>query len=173
MIDIGMDYELISKLNQAVFYKYNVGILALINKAIFFFFGSFTMSSSTSENRNLLQICNGCEDQMELLTLHITKNPNRKFWICRGCTKFQWAENRKPSEDKIDLLVEEVRKLALEIHCLSAKFQSLHKELEHMRECEVQRRFLDDELRRRQTPRYDFIKILVIVVLCFLFKYYL
>ena len=80
------------------------------------------MSSGTSENRNSLQICNICSDHMELLTSHTTKNPNYKFWMCRGCKNFQWTEDRKSSEDKIDLLMEEVRKLALEIECLSVKF---------------------------------------------------
>ena len=117
-------------------------------------------------------MCNRCGNHMELLTSRTTKNPNRKFWICRGCKNFQWTEDRKPSEEKIDLLADEVRKLALEIECLSVKFQLLHKELEHMREREVQRRLLDDELRKREAPRYDFIKILMIVVLCFLLKYY-
>ena len=75
---------------------------------------------------------------MELLTSRTIKNLNYKFWICRGCKNFQWEEEKnKPSEKKIDLLMEEVRKLALEIKCLSDKFQLLHKELEHMRECEV------------------------------------
>ena len=90
------------------------------------------MSSNTSENQSSSLICNRCSDQMELLTSHTTKNLNRKFWFCRGCKNFQWAEDRKPSEEKIVLLVEEVRKLALEIECLSVKFQLLHKELEHM-----------------------------------------
>ena len=93
---------------------------------------------------------------MELLTSRTTKNPNRKFWLCKRCNNFQWAEDRKPSEEKIDFLVEEVRKLALEIECLSVKFKLLY----------------DDELRRRQTPKYDYIKILVIVVICYLFKCY-
>ena len=109
---------------------------------------------------------------MELLTSRTTKNPNRKFWICRGCKNFQWAGDRKPTEEKIDLLADEITKLGLEIECLSVKFQLLHKELEHMREREVQRQLLDDELRKREAPRYDFIKILMIVVLCFLLKYY-
>ena len=133
---------------------------------------SQTMSSNTSENRSSLQMCNGCGDPMEILTSHTQKNPNRKFWTCRGCNNFQWAEDHKPSEGKINLLADEVRKLALEIECLSVKFQLLHKELEHMRDREVQRRLLDDELRKREAPRSDFIKLIVIVVLCFLFKYY-
>ena len=116
-------------------------------------------------------MCNGCGDQMELLISHTTKNPNIKFWICRGCTNFQWAEDRKSSEEKINLLVDEVRKLALEIECLSVKFQLLYKELEHMRDREVQRQLLDDELRKREARQYDFIKLIMIVVLCFLFKY--
>ena len=130
------------------------------------------MSFKLSENRSSLQMCNGCGNHMELLTSRTTKNLNRKFWICRGCKNFQWAEDRKPSKEKIDVLADEVRKLALEIECLSVKFQLVHKELEHMREREVQRRLLDDELRKREAPRYDFIKILMIVVLCFLLKYY-
>ena len=93
---------------------------------------------------------------MELLTSRTTKNSNRKFWLCKGCNNFQCAEDRKPSEKKIDLLMEEVRKLALEIECLSVKFQLLY----------------DDELRMRQTPKYDYIKILVIGVICYLFKCY-
>ena len=132
---------------------------------------SQTMSSNTSENRSSLQMCNGCGDHMEILTSHTKKNPNRKFWICRECNNFQWAEDRKPSEGKINLLADEVRKLALEIECLSVKFQLLHKELKHMRDREVQRQLLDDELRKREAPRSDFIKLIVIVVLCFLFKY--
>ena len=67
-------------------------------------------------------MCNGCGDQMELLTSRTIKNLNRKFWICRGCNNFQWAEDRKPSEEKIDLLMEEVGKLALEIEYFSVKF---------------------------------------------------
>ena len=73
---------------------------------------------------------------MELLTSHTTKNSNRKFWLCKGCKNFQWAEDRKPSKEKTDLLVEEVRKLALDIKCLFVKFQLFHKQLEHMQECE-------------------------------------
>ena len=64
---------------------------------------------------------------MELLTSHTTKNPNRKFWLYKGCKNFQWAKYRKPNEKKIDLLVEEVRKLALDIGCLFVKFQLFHK----------------------------------------------
>lgn len=115
---------------------------------------SQTMSSNTSENRISSQMCNGCGDQMELLTSRTRKNPNRKFWICRGCNNFEWAEDCKPSEGKIDLLVDEVRKLALEIECLSVKFE-----------------LLQHELRKREAPRYDCIKLIMIVVLCFLFKY--
>ena len=43
--------------------------------------------------------------------------------------------------------------MALEIEFLSVKFQL----------CEAQRRLFNDELRRRQTPCYDFIRILVII----------
>ena len=82
---------------------------------------------------------------MKLLTSRTTKNLHHKFWICRGCKNFQLAENCKPSEEKIDLLADEVRKLTLEIECLFVKFQSLHIELEHMQEREVQRQLLDDE----------------------------
>ncbi|KDO67836.1 hypothetical protein CISIN_1g041503mg [Citrus sinensis] len=89
------------------------------------------MSSSTNESRNSLQVCNECGGQIELFTSHTTKNPNRKFWKCRVCKNFQWAEDRKFSNEKIDLLVEEVRKLTLEIERLSDKFRLLHKELEH------------------------------------------
>ena len=130
------------------------------------------MSSELSENQSSLQMCNRCVNHMELLTSRTTKNPNCKFRICRGCKNFEWAEDRKPSEDKIDLLADEVRKLALEIKCLFVKFQLLQKELKHMREREVHRRLLDDELQKREASRYDFIKILMIVVLCFLLKYY-
>ena len=66
--------------------------------------------------------------------------------------------------------MEEVRKLALKIECLSVKFQLFYKELEHIQECETQRRLFDGELRRRQTPCYDFIRILVIILICFIFK---
>ena len=109
---------------------------------------------------------------MELLTSCTTKNPNRKSWLSKGCKNFQWAEDRKPSEEKIDLLVEDVWKLALEIECLSVKFQLFHKQIEHIQECEMQRQLYDDELRRRHTPRYNYIKILVIVVICYIFKCY-
>lgn len=68
--------------------------------------------------------------------------------------------------------MEEVKKSVLEFEYLSVKFQLLHKELEHMQECEVQMKLFYDELRMRQTPRYDFIRILVIVVLCFILKCY-
>lgn len=40
---------------------------------------------------------------------------------------------------KIDLLVEEVRKLTLEIEYLSTKYQLFHKDLEDMQQCEVHR----------------------------------
>ena len=80
------------------------------------------MSSSTNETRNSLQICNECGEQMELFTSCTTKNPNRKFWKYRGCKNFEWVEDRKSCKEKIDLLVEEVKKLALEIECLSVKF---------------------------------------------------
>lgn len=93
-----------------------------------------TMSSSTNETRNSLQICNECGDQMELLTSRTTKNSNHKFWKCKGCKNFQWAEDCKSSEEKIDLLVKEVRKLTLGIECLSIKFKLSHKELENMQQ---------------------------------------
>ena len=53
------------------------------------------ISSSTNETQNSLQICNKYGDQMELLTSCTTKNPNRKFWKCRGCKNFQWTEDDK------------------------------------------------------------------------------
>ena len=90
---------------------------------------------------------------MELFTSHTTKNSNRKFWKCRVYKNFQWAKDRKFSDEKIDLLVEEVRKLTLEIECLSDKFQMLHKELEHT------------QLRSKYGPSYYFIKMFMIIVL--------
>ena len=61
------------------------------------------MSISTSEIRNSQQLCNRCGNYMELLMSHTTKNPNRKFWLCKRCNNFQWAEYRKPNEEKIDV----------------------------------------------------------------------
>lgn len=83
---------------------------------------------------------------MELLTLRTTKNSNHKFWLYKRCKNFQWAKDHKPSKEKIDLLVKEVRKLALEIECLSVKFQLFHKQIEHMQKCEMQRQLYDDKL---------------------------
>lgn len=40
----------------------------------------------------------------------------------RGCKNYEWTQDRKPSEEKINLLVEEVIKLSFEIECLSIKF---------------------------------------------------
>ena len=133
--------------------------------AVFLYFGSLsslwmTMSSSTNETRNSLQICNECNEQIELFTSRTTKNPNYNFWKCRGCKKFEWEEDHKCSEEKIDLLVEEVKKLALEIEWLSVKFQL----------CKAQRGLFNDELRRRQTPCYDLIRIHIIILLCFIFE---
>ena len=82
-----------------------------------------TMSSNTNETQNSLQICNDYGKQMELFTSRTIKNPNCKFWKCRRCKNFEWTKDRKSSEEKIDLLVDEVKKLALEIECLSVKFQ--------------------------------------------------
>ena len=130
------------------------------------------MSSNRYETQNSLQICNKYSDQIELLMSRTSKNPNRKFWKCWGCKNFQWVKDHKFSEEKIDLLVEEVRKLTLEIECLSVKFQLLHKELEYMQQCEVQRQLFDDEIWRRQTLGYDFIRTFVIVVLRFIYMFY-
>ena len=87
------------------------------------------MSSNINETRNSLQIYNKCSDKMELLTSRIKKNPNHKFCKCRGCKNFQSVENRKSSEEKIDLLVKEVRKLTLEIKCLFVEFYLFIKNL--------------------------------------------
>lgn len=88
-----------------------------------------TMSYSINETRNSLQKYNKCNDKMELLTSRITKNSNHKFWKCRGCKNFQSVEDRKSSEEKIDLLVKEVRKLTLEIKCLFVEFYLFIKNL--------------------------------------------
>ena len=56
--------------------------------------------------------------------------------------------------------MEEVRKLILEIERLSIKFQLLHKELEHM------------QVRSKHGPSYYFIKMFMIIVLCFILKFY-
>lgn len=90
-----------------------------------------TVSFNTNESQNSLHIYNEYGGQMELLTLHTIKNPNHKFRKYRVYKSFQWAEDRKFSNEKIDLLVKEVRKLTFEIECLSVKFQLLHKELKH------------------------------------------
>lgn len=98
-----------------------------------------TMLSGTNKIRNSVQIYNECSEQIELLMSCITKNPDCKSQKCRGCKNFAWTQDRKPSEEKINLLVEEVIKLAFEIECLSIKYQLFHKELKHMQECKVQR----------------------------------
>ena len=63
------------------------------NAFFYLYFGSLssllpTMSSSTNETRNSLLIYNEYDEQMELLTSHTTKNPNHKFWKCKGCKNF-------------------------------------------------------------------------------------
>ena len=105
-----------------------------------FMFGSLgsqliIVSSSTSEIQNSLQIYNKCSDWMKMLTSCTTKNPNNKLWLCKGCKNLQWAKDFKVSKKKIDFLVEEIRKLGLEVKCLSITFQLSPKELEQMQEC--------------------------------------
>lgn len=70
------------------------------------------------------------------------------------------VEDRKSNYKKIDLLIEEVRKLTLKIERLFVKFQLLHKELEHT------------QLRRKHTSGDNFIKLFVIIVLYIIFKIY-
>lgn len=93
------------------------------------------VSSSTSEIRKSLQIYNRCSNWMEILTSCTTKNPNNKLWFCKGCKNFQQAKDFKLSKEKIDFLGEEIRKLRLEVKCLSITFQLSPKELEQMQEC--------------------------------------
>ena len=101
--------------------------------------------SSTSENRTQVKACEKCSNSNKVLRISRTReNLNRKFWKCKGCGAFEWDDDRKSSEcndfggmedrsmneNKIDILLGEVRRLGHQMECLSLKFQLFEKELQ-------------------------------------------
>ena len=92
-----------------------------------------------------MKACEKCSNSNKVLRISRTReNPNRKFWKCKGCGAFEWDDDRKSSEyndfegmedrsmneNKIDILLGEVRRLGHQMECLSLKFQLFEKELQ-------------------------------------------
>ena len=115
------------------------------------------MSSSTSEIQTQLKACDKCCNNNKVLRTSRTKeNPNSRFWKSSECTDFRGMEDRIINQNKIDMLLAEVRKLGHQIECLSLKFQ-----------------LLEEELQRRQQPSVlvTYIpQIMITLLICIIFK---
>ncbi|KAK9187336.1 hypothetical protein WN944_018728 [Citrus x changshan-huyou] len=78
--------------------------------------------SSTSENRTQVKACEKCS------------NSNKDDdWKSSECNDFGGMEDRSMNENKIDILLGEVRRLGHQMECLSLKFQLFEKELRQRR----------------------------------------